>query len=468
MIRIPLIFCATFGGAVMLVACSSSSDVRDQASQEEDAGDGGASLSETGSPPDASPPVDGTTEKPPFDPKDEPVVCESTPCAVELVAGERHFCARMNDGTVRCWGDNEWGSLGVDDAGISNGPTSGDPSWTAPTVAEVTGATQISAGGTTACALVAGGIWCWGGNNAGQLGLGLDEPVVDYDRHPTPSAVALTSNVERIDVGPLTACAVLAPTNVWCWGLNLQRQLARASKLSYDVPASADLGTLAVARTALGTYTSFAVTDTREIVSWGAVAGAEGSVSGRESSLTGDPTPLPIGLGSVTSFAVSPTTVYRPTGNPMPAPQGIGHACAVAGGEVFCWGDTYMGALGSGFAMLTREPRRAVVKSSNAWPQQVAAAGDISCVRLTDGTVQCAGDNAFGALGKDPATAYSTVFEPVESLGSYAVAVAAATQTVCALIRDGRVFCWGSNERGELGQGFRDDDPHPAPVLVRF
>ncbi|MBL0196101.1 MAG: hypothetical protein IPQ09_18120 [Myxococcales bacterium] len=66
--------------------------------------------------PDAQAPFDSSVPdvdpRPPFDPADEAVVCASTPCVVELAAGAAHFCARMSDGTVRCWGNDPNGELG--------------------------------------------------------------------------------------------------------------------------------------------------------------------------------------------------------------------------------------------------------------------------------------------------------------------------------------------------------------------
>ncbi len=472
MTRVTFWLAALLSGATAIVACSEESEP----AREEVATDSGASLPETGTTPEpeASTLADAATEKPPFDPNDVPVTCAGSPCAVQLVAGERHFCARMDDGTVRCWGDNTKGSLGVADPGVASSPLvdGGDAAsdaWSAPVVTDLHGVTQISAGGTTTCAIASdAGVHCWGGNDMGQLGLGSDSSVVDEARHPTPSLVALPSSVARVDLGPTGACALLESGEVWCWGDNRRKLLARPIASWAGAPGIADLDGLPVMRTALGTYTGFAITTTGELVSWGAVAGAEGSVSGRETSVSPVHRPVEIGLGPVTSFSVSATTLYRAFGSPIPPLQGIGHACAVVRGEVFCWGDTHMGALGIGLAMSSIVPRRASVTSERAWPQQVAAAGDITCLRLTDGTVQCAGDNAFGALGRDPKVRFSTGFGPAEGLDGHAVALAASTQSVCALLKDGRVACWGSNGKGELGQGFRDHEPHPAPVLVRF
>ncbi len=423
-------------------------------------------------PVDAStpPPKDAGPGKDPFDPKEEPVVCGTTPCATHIVAGENHFCARLSDGTVRCWGDDSKGSRGTgpsadggagdSDAGLDAGLDGGDagPPRVATPVTDLTDAIQLSAGGTTTCAVVSGGdVLCWGGNDKGQLGLAVAPPVTDTAAHRTVSRVALPGPATRVDVGQVTACAVLTNDEVWCWGDNSQRQLARVTTTTTAGPDKAALGTFHVVRTTAGTTTSFGVTDTGQIISWGAVAGTAGVVAARIASLSPDERPLAIGLGPATSFSVSSTTSSR------------AHACAVVDGYVYCWGSSAMGALATGLPDPSPKPIRTLVTSKEAWPQQVAAAGEITCVRLTDGTVQCAGDNKTGALGKDPKdTAFSMFFRPAETFSGHAVQIAASARAVCALDKDGSVSCWGSNQRGELGQNNTDTDPHHIPVSVRF
>jgi alpha-tubulin suppressor-like RCC1 family protein len=436
--------CAT----VTVLACSSADTSR--ASFDDGADSGGASLPDAAAD-DASAPSDaGLDAKGPFEPKDEAVVCTTSPCATQIVAGEGHFCARMSDGTVRCWGDDTKGSLGI--------------------VSALSGVSRLSAAGTTTCALVAdGGVRCWGGNDRGQLGLQSDAGVADDDPHPAPEAVALPSAATRVDVGQRSACAVLATGKVWCWGDNAQRQLARPSVDGVGAPAEAQLGGLPIAWTAAGSNTGFGVTSTGEVVSWGAVAGGEGSVAARTASVSPDALPLSIKLGPVTSLSVSSTTLVQlGSGYPRPPKTGVAHACAVVTGEVYCWGVSLLGALGTGLPDPAPKPTRAVVQSERAWPQQVAAAGEITCVRLTDGSVQCAGDNTVGALGKDPKEPYAMSFRPADAFEGHAVQVAAAARSVCALVQGGRVVCWGSNEHDELGRGVADGEPHSTPLPIGF
>ncbi|MEU9086953.1 hypothetical protein AB0D43_32030, partial [Streptomyces sp. NPDC048357] len=98
-----------------------------------------------------------------------PVTVANLTGARDISAGDNHSLALLSSlilpSTVRAWGSNSVGQLG-------NGSTGG-ASGTPVTVANLTGARDISAGGNHSLAyLSAGTLRSWGGNNAGQLGNG--------------------------------------------------------------------------------------------------------------------------------------------------------------------------------------------------------------------------------------------------------------------------------------------------------
>jgi alpha-tubulin suppressor-like RCC1 family protein len=80
-----------------------------------------------------------------------------------LVAGSRHACAVLSSGKAVCWGRNDMGQVGA-----PAGDCRADP-VTLP-LAHVL---SIGAGGSHSCAVDEIGIWCWGDNSAGQLGIGI-------------------------------------------------------------------------------------------------------------------------------------------------------------------------------------------------------------------------------------------------------------------------------------------------------
>ncbi|MDP6188282.1 MAG: putative Ig domain-containing protein, partial [Candidatus Poseidoniaceae archaeon] len=97
--------------------------------------------------------------------------------ALKVVAGEYFSCALLNNGSVRCWGDNGYGQLGINTNIDSNSPAS--------SVHFETGsfAIDLTSGLQHVCARLANGsMACWGRNYLGQLGIGnilnQDEPVV--------------------------------------------------------------------------------------------------------------------------------------------------------------------------------------------------------------------------------------------------------------------------------------------------
>ena len=488
---IALSICGGAASSIAMAACSDDGAARE--SFDDDAQVESGAMVPEGAAPDAAPAIDA---RPPFDPAEEPVKCTATPCVTELVAGGSHFCARISDGTVRCWGDDTFGSLGAlppapdggkNDGGSSDAGDAGDGA--APSavrmVSGLSGVTQLSAGGATTCArLEEGGVACWGGNQSGELGLSAKNAVFDEDPHPIPKPVALPGAAARVDVGYGNACALLTSGKLACWGKDDQQQLARSAAGPVDypyvrVPGLAEVDALAATlqRPAPASYTTLGLTKTGEVWSWGALGPREGLVSGRVASVLSDPVARRISeLGKVTSLAVSPWTILPD--NPPPTEPGVppppydppkprAHACAIASGEIFCWGRSEAGALGTGIPDREPVPAHAPVKAK-AWPQQLSAGVEITCARMTDGTVQCAGTDLRGRLGTGKVGILSAFFTPAEAFKSHAVQVVTSDGAVCALVQGGTVECWGSNEHGELGRTTRDVAAHPSPSKIEF
>lgn len=144
-----------------------------------------------------------------------------------------HACALVVGG-VKCWGKNGNGELG-------NGTTT--PSlFPVKAIAEGSDATASAAGGGHSCALVAGGVQCWGGNWYGQLGDGTS----NQSSLPVTAIVA-ASNAIAIAAGPGHTCAVMAG-GVTCWGENGDGQLGDGTTTSSLVP----IQTLAAGSAATG------------------------------------------------------------------------------------------------------------------------------------------------------------------------------------------------------------------------
>src|SRR4051812_12634935 len=151
-------------------------------------------------------------------------------------------------------------------------------------------------------------------------------------------------------------------------------------------------------------------------------------------------------------------------------PEGIGHACGVVNGIVHCWGESLLGATGTGLPGVTVLPT-AVVTRGDVYAKQVAVGRENTCARFTDGSIQCTGDNAHGQLGRIGAagtSAFADYFALADAFTERAIQVAVSDEAVCALVEGGTVRCWGGNAHDELGRGKTDALSHPQPVSIVF
>jgi len=117
------------------------------------------------------------------------------------------------------------------------------------------------------------------------------------------------------------------------------------------------------------------------------------------------------------------------------------YACAVTGGQVWCWGTIPT------FGINVAAPSQ-VAGLTNA--VQVAAMDQTACALLTDGTVDCWGSNVYGELGNGQNS--DTIVKtpaPVPSI-SGVTGLATGQYGICASEANGQVWCWGVISSGEL------------------
>lgn len=147
---------------------------------------------------------------------------------------------------------------------------------------------------------------------------------------------------------------------------------------------------------------------------------------------------------------------------------GGSHTCAwLEGGTARCWGGNWAGQLG-----------RDTVETTEAWPKPVVGLTGVvsmsagqrhTCAIVGGGKMYCWGENDRGqlGLGNDATSGIETTVQSTPHLVAngnlLASRVAAGSGHTCALLLDGTVWCWGSNEHGQLG-GLEDSPGVPVPV----
>lgn len=337
--------------------------------------------------------------------------------ALQLALGGRHSCARLANGSVRCWGNNALYELG-DGTTISRlSPTE---------VLGLSDAVELVAGGYHNCARSSdGAVRCWARNDDGKLGDGSTEP------RPSPTEVPGLSDVVELEAGGYHVCARMSDGTVRCWGRNDIGQLGDGTTIPRTTPTEVP-GLNDVAELAAGIDHTCARLGDGTVRCWGNNAYGE----------VGDGTPV--------FTRPSPTEVSGLTGVvELAAPVMGQHTCAaLSDGTVRCWGRNDAGQLGDGTNTGRTTPTEV---PGLVGVVELAAGTDYTCARLGDGTVRCWGANDGGQLGDGTTTPH---WRPAEVPAlSGVVELDAGEYHTCARLSDDAVVCWGLNDLGELGDG---------------
>jgi alpha-tubulin suppressor-like RCC1 family protein len=368
-----------------------------------------------------------------------------------VAAGSQFSCAILYDGTVRCWGSNSSYKLGT------GGPTTA----LATTVNLPLPAVDITLGNDFACALLQDSsqhhqIWCWGDDRKGQLGNGT------VGGGTAPVQVLGLPDVGLVAAGAAHACAsgLSDSYHIWCWGDNYNAQLGlgyasqNASPndcVSVPMQVAAVTNVVHVAAAAQTTYvvvSNIVSFHSLTIEDWG--DNSEGQLG------TGTISPLQPPHTAIEMLA-RPVVVGR-----LAAGNGGMGACALSD-AVYCWGDGTLngtppvtGGPGSSPAYV---PSPTAINGLSALQVVGLSAGQYAaCAVVANGLdrkVYCWGVNTNGVLGQPSSTGLTstplqvTGFPPGSGVSSVAVGVDHA----CAILTDLSVWCWGNDADGELGDG---------------
>lgn len=360
-------------------------------------------------------------------------------CVAGLTLGIAHSCAVDFQGTLLCWGRNDSGQVGNGNHEHQANPV---------VVSGLAPVSQVAAGMDFTCALTTGGaVHCWGRNQHGQLGVGSSA-----DELLAPQQVASIESVIELRARRFHACARLASGEVWCWGNNENGQLGDNTTSQRNLPVKAQLPTdVEFTAIAPGGYHTCALTSAGAVWCWG------GDWAGQ------------LGSGTRGTWRTQPEKIAAPA-LPQTEPSytaiasGEEHSCALTTERtVFCWGAGNMnfGQLGEGY------PRGSTL------PVAVAGLTDVvdisvgmyhSCARLRSGEIRCWGYNHVGQLGDESHVNRNTPTQPLFSVETAALAIAAGGSHSCARLEDGAVYCWGDNSWGQIGSGDTTVAISPAAV----
>jgi alpha-tubulin suppressor-like RCC1 family protein len=296
---------------------------------------------------------------------------------------------------------------------------------------------QVEAGDKFTCAIVsvAGGVrtdvYCWGANYYGQLGIG---PGLGQYK-ATPEMVKLpATDIQSISVGHAHACAISRARGTYCWGWNGDQQVANSPDPFIYVPQRvATPSNIAFLDVEAGFDSTCAIGTDSKAYCWGSNGAGQ------------------LGTGDYLNRSI-PTQVIDVAGASRLA-LGAGHTCAIEGARVKCWGSNSAGQLGTSAAFPQSNPFPTVVFSDTGPVRDIATGHAHTCVVSSSGLVHCAGSNVEYQLSVQPSSPSNPYFQP--AMGPFGPIgdifdVSAGHRTTCANSISG-FLCWGNNFLGQLG-----------------
>jgi alpha-tubulin suppressor-like RCC1 family protein len=359
---------------------------------------------------------------------------------IEAVAvGGNHTCAILQDLTMMCWGRNDAGQLGVGDT---------DPHPRPVAVPKLKNVIFASIGAMHTCAVRENGeVYCWGSNDAGQLGLGTTGGM-----QTSPQRVAVEASA-KVQAGLQHTCTELKSNKVMCWGANAEGELGDETRQARATPGFVS-GISGQSKLSTGggrhtCVTALGDAGAQVVYCWGL------NDKGQLGIPTSTPSsPTPVVVAGVTGAA----KVF----------VGKDHSCATlkADTSVLCWGSNESGQLGN--EVLGPQPT----------PQKVEGLANIDALgggsqhtcAFEEAALQmkCWGSNSRGQLGKKTTGAGVITTPTLVNLPTVKTGSSKGDHS-CAIDEPGALYCWGSNEYGQLGDGLSGvETSRPEPRRVKF
>ena len=373
-----------------------------------------------------------------------------------LGAGPRHSLAVLTNRTLWTWGLNNFGQLGNNVNNPSTTNFASTPQLIGTNGAANTNAVwaSVSAGGRGAdvatnqpggfslAIQTNGTLWAWGANHFGQLGIGSTALQI------VPTRVGSDSNWFQVEAGATHTLALKRDGSLWAWGANNFGQLGFGNTNAVTVPVRVGMESAWVEIRA-GGFFSLARRADGTLWAWGANTNGQ------------------LGIGTSTNQR-SPTLVGTDS-DWAAMSAGVSHSLAVkTNGTLWAWGLNNFGQLGAGTLPFTNSP----VQISPDMDWSLPEAGSFHSFSIkVNGGLYAWGANWFGQLGDGQIGAPGSTNDANRLFPSQIAttetwrAIDASTHSL-GMTTDGRIFAWGWNSHGQVGNG--NTNNQTSPVLLSF
>jgi len=407
--------------------------------------------------------------------------------ATYISSGNEYTCAILDNGTVKCWGENANGQLGqgnTNDRGDGAGEM-GDSLAVTDLGTNLT-ATSLITMTTSACVIVDdstdvndGKVKCWGANNFGQLAIGSTDTIGDGGGEMGDSLayaeLGTGRTATKIVAGNSHWCALLDNNDVKCFGRNNNGQVGQETTLSWGTGAGyigdncdpVELGTgFVAADIEAGTAGTCVISTTGVMKCFGQNSYGEALIGNTDDTTIGAQAGE-MGDNLVAASVGTGRTVTKVFTSPY-----IQQTCVVLDdSSIKCGGLNTSGSLGVGNEYLgdTSSEIGANAVTTNfgtgLYATDLKLGYRHGCAILSDNSFKCWGYGAQGRLGYEASTnlGYNegTMGDNLAALdmgvGRTVSDFDVGVHQTCVVLDNGDAKCWGENNQGGLGQGNSND-----------
>ncbi len=389
----------------------------------------------------------------------------------KIWSGGYNNCVLYDDNSLKCWGDGASGKLGSGST-TDRGDNANEMGSNLAFVDLGTGRypKDMSIGTNHICAILDNdSLKCWGLNSSGQLGIGDalargDGANEMGDNLPTVN-LGTGRTVKKVVVGPTNTCAILDNDQLKCWGLgtygingygNTTTRGDAASEMGDNLPAVA-LGTNRYAlEVGIGTSHVCARLDNNTVKCWG---------RGNRGQLGNGSTAISLG-DAAGEMGDSLATISLGTGRTALG-LGVGaefNCVKMDNNQVKCWGRNNTAQLGQGNTLSRGDGANEMGDNlattslgASLTVTTVKVESQKSCVIMSNGDMKCWGYGLYGDLGKgSTATLGDAAAEMGDNLtgintNSTIEQYSVGLNHTCILSTTKEVKCWGRATQGALG-----------------
>ena len=289
-----------------------------------------------------------------------------------------------------------------------------------------------------------GSLYAWGNNKDGQLGLGLTDEYVAYNKKvDIPGKVKLIKCAG--DNPTESACYVITEDGaLYVWGKNSYGQLGVGNEVNKNTPIKVTAINGKVMELIIGNYFSvYAILEDGSLYAWGNNESGKLGVGDEVNKNTPTKVNLP---GKIKELITNGSSVYA----------------LLEDSSLYSWGENSYGQLGVGNEVNKNTPTK--VNLPGKIKELITTGWSVYAI-LEDGSLYAWGDNSDGQLGVGDAVNKNTPTK-VNLPGKIKelITTNGLSASVYALMEDSSLYSWGYNSYGQLGVGDKINKNTPTIV----